>query len=75
MINYIHAMSASQRTISVLIRARLENEHYFHWSTRLRDDGGTGHVEDGETYFKFPELRFLGRRLTLELRFFSLVAC
>lgn len=32
-------------------------------------------MSDGGTYFKFPELRFLGRRLTLELRFFSLVAC
>ena len=54
---------------------RLEIEHYFQWSTRLRDDDGAGHVENGETYFKLPELRFLARRLTLELRFFSLVAC
>lgn len=33
------------------------------------------HVEGGETYFKPPELTFLGRRLTVVLRFFSLVAC
>ena len=59
----------------MLIRVQLEIEHYFKLSTRMRDNGGTGHVEDGKTYFKLPELRFLGRRLTLELRFFSLVAC
>ena len=33
------------------------------------------HVQDAETYFKLPALIFLGRRLTVALRFFSLVAC
>ena len=69
-------IGVNERTISVPIRVRQGIEHYYvQWSTHLQDDGGTSHVKDGETYFKLPELRFLGRRLTLELRFFSLVAC
>ena len=44
---------------------------------RLRDNATEirPHFEDGETYFKPPELIFLGRRLAVVLRFFSLVAC
>lgn len=53
MINDVQVLGASQRTISVPIRVRLGIEHYSQWSTRLRDDGETGHVEDGELTLNF----------------------
>ena len=61
----------------MLIRVKQEIEHFLS-GQRLQDSGATefdGHVKDGETYCKAPELTFLGRRLTVVLRFFSLVAC
>lgn len=79
-------MGAKPHTVSIPIRARPGNEDYSMVSEFNNDrddtkngnqhrDGSDGQVQDAKTHFKLPELRFLGRRLTVVLRFFSLVAC